>query len=68
MYTRIIDEYLKTGQSFFLFGPRATAKMTWLKAIFPYGYLDVFVRPPLTRIVLKAAARLTNYRRTTAIC
>ncbi len=42
MYSRLLKEPLKTGKSFFLFGPRGTGKTTWLKSNIPRSlYLDL---------------------------
>ena len=60
MYNRIANKYLETGQSFFLFGPRATGKTTWLKTVFPGAvFVDLLDSSVYTRL-LAAPERLEN--------
>lgn len=60
MYKRIAEKYLKTGQSFFLFGPRATGKTTWLKTVFPGSiFVDLLDSSVYVRL-LAAPERLEN--------
>ena len=60
MYNRIADRYLEAGQSFFLFGPRATGKTTWLKTVFPGAvFVDLLDSSVYTRL-LAAPERLEN--------
>lgn len=60
MYNRIADNYLKTGQSFFLFGPRGTGKTTWIKTVFPGAvYIDLLDSAVYTRL-LAAPERLES--------
>ena len=61
MYIRIADKYLKTEQSFFLFGPRATGKTTWIKTVFPKAvFIDLLDSSAYTRL-LAAPERLENF-------
>lgn len=42
MYPRLLETPARSGQSFFLFGPRGTGKTTWIKERFPRAlYLDL---------------------------
>lgn len=60
MYNRIADKYLGAEQSFFLFGPRATGKTTWLKTVFPGDvFVDLLDSAVYTRL-LAAPERLEN--------
>ena len=60
MYNRIANKYLEAGQSFFLFGPRATGKTTWIKAVFPEDvFVDLLDSAVYTRL-LAAPERLEN--------
>lgn len=60
MYQRIAGNYLKSDQSFFLFGPRGTGKTTWLKQSFPDAiYIDLLDSSLFTRL-LAAPERLEN--------
>ncbi|MDO8805867.1 MAG: AAA family ATPase [Elusimicrobiota bacterium] len=60
MYNRIVDNYLKTRQSFFLFGPRATGKTTWIKTVFPGAvFIDLLDSSVYTRL-LSAPERLES--------
>lgn len=60
MYSRIVDKYLKIGQSFFLFGPRGTGKTTWIKTAFPDAvFLDLLDSSMYTKL-LSAPERLEN--------
>jgi predicted AAA+ superfamily ATPase len=56
MYARI----LKTppGKSFFLFGPRATGKTTWIQTTFPQGIRIDLLESELYNSLLASPTRL----------
>ena len=59
MYTRLLKPPI--NKSFFLFGPRATGKTTWVKAAFPHAlYLDL-LESELFNDLLANPSRLENY-------
>ncbi len=61
MYTRIVKRYLDSQQSFFLFGPRATGKTTWLKTVFPKAvFIDLLKSQSYTKL-LAAPERLESF-------
>jgi len=61
MYIRIADAYLKGEQSFFLFGPRATGKTTWIKSSFPKAvFIDLLDSAIYTKL-LAAPERLEGF-------
>jgi len=58
MYSRIIK--FPTAKSFFLFGPRATGKTTWLQQVFPSA-LDVdLLESELYSLLLSSPSRLAQ--------
>jgi len=58
MYSRIIQ--FPAGKSFFLFGPRATGKTTWLRQVFPEAvYIDLLQSDVYT-MLLAAPERLVQ--------
>ncbi|WP_457554126.1 ATP-binding protein [Desulfobacula sp.] len=58
MYSRILK--IPEGKSFFLFGPRATGKTTWLKNVFPDCiYIDL-LESELYHSLLASPGRLAN--------
>ncbi len=59
MYARIIQ--IPANKSFFLFGPRATGKTTWLRKLFPDAvYIDL-LRSDVYTMLLAAPERLTQF-------
>lgn len=60
MYKRIAEKYLGTGQSFFLFGPRATGKTTWLKTVFPGAVFVDLLESSIYNKLLAAPERLEH--------
>jgi predicted AAA+ superfamily ATPase len=56
MYSRILD--IPRGKSFFLFGPRATGKTTWLQKHFPTGLKIDLLESELYNSLLASPARL----------
>ncbi|MCG2726477.1 MAG: AAA family ATPase [Elusimicrobia bacterium] len=61
MYNRIADKYLNTKQSFFLFGPRATGKTTWIKTVFPGSVFIDLLESSIYIKLLAAPERLENF-------
>jgi predicted AAA+ superfamily ATPase len=60
MYKRVAERYLGTSQSFFLFGPRATGKTTWLKTVFPDAIFVDLLDSSVYNRLLAAPERLEN--------
>ncbi len=59
MYSRIIQ--FPTEKSFFLFGPRATGKTTWLRQLFPDAvYIDL-LQSDVYNMLLAAPERLVQF-------
>ena len=59
MYSRIIQ--FPTEKSFFLFGPRATGKTTWLRQLFPDAvYIDL-LQSEVYAMLLAAPERLARF-------
>ncbi|MEA2084331.1 MAG: ATP-binding protein [Thermodesulfobacteriota bacterium] len=56
MYSRIID--IPHDKSFFLFGPRATGKTTWLQKLFPTGLIIDLLESELYNLLLAFPSRL----------
>ena len=56
MYSRIIN--IPHDKSFFLFGPRATGKTTWLQKLFPTGLIIDLLESELYNLLLASPSRL----------
>ena len=56
MYSRIIN--IPHDKSFFLFGPRATGKTTWLQKLFPTGLKIDLLESELYNLLLASPSRL----------